>query len=90
MPATVSCEPAELKRNNQYDASLFIKPTEQDCLRLQRERGDMIREGLEIISDLADDNYALKCFLHLEISEIATSKLFAFHTTRCQFFQDLA
>ncbi|WP_252177348.1 retron system putative HNH endonuclease [Endozoicomonas sp. 4G] len=123
----VSCGHSELKRNNQYDASLFIKPTEQDCqryffyeldgrvvphpdlneteaaradhtievlnlncLRLQRDRGDMIREGLEIISDLADDDCALKCFLHLELNEIATNKLFAFHTTRCQFFQDLA
>lgn len=123
----VSCGHAELKQNNQYDAALFIKPTEQDCqryffyeldgrvvahpdldeaetaradhtievlnlncLRLQRERGDMIREGLEIISDLADDDYALKCFLELELNEIAPNKLFAFHTTRRQFFQDLA
>ena len=31
-----------------------------------------------------------KYFIDLEINEIATNKLFAFHTTRCQFFQDLA
>ena len=126
-PNPVSCGHAELKRDNQYDAAKFIKPTEQDCqkyffyeldgrvvphdelteaefarakhtidvlnlncLRLKRQREEVIVKGFEIYDDLKDDTNALECFIDLEINEIATNKLFAFHTTRCQFFQDLA
>lgn len=115
----ISCGHALLKRKNNYDENLFIKPTEVgsnslfqykmngelapangispddvlrvehtikvlnlDCLRLNRDRREIIEVGLKIILDLIDDNDALQNFLDLEFEIVNNKYLFPFISAR--------
>jgi len=66
-----------------------IETLNLNCLRLQRERGSMIREGLEIINYLSDYPDSLAFFIELELVENVNYKHRSFITTRQQYFQDL-
>ena len=80
----------ELDDTERRRAEHTIEVLNLNCRRLTRQRAEMIREGLEIVADLSDAPEALAHFIDAEISEVATNKMRAFHTTRLQYFQDLA
>lgn len=53
-----------------------------DCLRLQRERREMMEEGLNIILDLNDNLEAIKYFLELEFEKVNNKYIFPFISAR--------
>jgi uncharacterized protein (TIGR02646 family) len=53
-----------------------------NCLRLKRDRREIIDAGLNIILDLIDDNEALQNFLNLEFEVVNNKYLFPFISAR--------
>ncbi|RLA71002.1 MAG: TIGR02646 family protein [Epsilonproteobacteria bacterium] len=115
----ISCGHAPLKRANDYNETLLIKPTEAhcselfayhqngeiksndnnsgfdrtrvehtlkvlnlNCLRLKRERREVLDEGYGVIFDLQDDKEALKYFFNLEFEKVHNRYQSPFISTR--------
>lgn len=70
-------------------ASYTIDLLNLNCMRLCRQRKDMLEEGYRIISELRTDASALKHFLDCELAEVG-GKLRAFFTARQQHFLSFA
>lgn len=85
-----SVQPAQnLSEADANRASYTVALLNLNCLRLCRQRKDMLEEGYRIISDLRSDTTALKHFLGCEMAEVG-GKLRAFFTARQQHFLSFA
>ena len=58
-----------------------------NCLRLQRDRKEIIDEGLNIILELQNDNNALLNFLELEFDKVNNKYLFSFISARKEHYK---
>ena len=64
-----------------------IKILNLNCLRLKRDRREIINEGLNIILDLIDDNNALQNFFNLEFQLVNNKYLFPFISARNEHYK---
>ncbi len=69
-------------------ANYTINLLNLNCLRLIRERENIIEEGFVIIQELIDNQYALENFLELEFHCARNEYLFPYINLRKQFFQN--